>query len=224
MSPAPSIFLAGASRGVGREIARQLSTQGEGVTVLLRSEVDRPALEAMGMTVVLGDAMNFEAMAQAMGTDAPPSIVITTIGGKPVQGKRPDYMANRNLIDVAIEAKVQQFILVSSIGTGDSQGAIPPRALETLGPVLAEKYKAEQHLQTSGLTYTIIRPGGLVSEPATGRGVLTTDPRISGTIHRADVAQLVCQCIGAERAQNQVFSAVDRELLHTQIPLTPVQI
>jgi nucleoside-diphosphate-sugar epimerase len=219
-----SIFLAGASRGVGREIARLLRAQDIAVTALLRSESDRTLLDALGITVMLADAMDAEGVTQALLADPPPTLVISTIGGTPVQGERPDYIGNRNLIDAALQAKALQFILVSSIGTGDSQGAIPPRALEALGPVLAEKAKAEAYLKASGLTYTIIRPGGLSSEPATGRGVLTTDPRISGTIHRADVAQLVCQCIGAEPAYNQVFAAVDRELLHSQIPFTPVQL
>ena len=63
---------------------------------------------------------------------------------------------------------------------------------------------------SSGLTYTIIRPGGLKSEPATGNGILTEDPTIAGTIHRADVADLVCRCLGSDRANNKIFSAVDR--------------
>ena len=42
-----------------------------------------------------------------------------------------------------------------------------------LGPVLKEKAQAEAYLANSGLAYTVIRPGGLVSESATGQEVLT---------------------------------------------------
>ncbi len=50
--------------------------------------------------------------------------------------------------------------------------------METLGPVLAEKEQAENHLMASGLTHIIIRPGGLRSEPPKGEGVLTEDPSL----------------------------------------------
>lgn len=79
---------------------------------------------------------------------------------------------------------------------------------------MLEKEKAEQHLINSGLTYTIIRPGGLKSEAATGNGFLTTDYKIAGSIHRADVAQLVCECLTSETARNQVFSAIDRNMTY----------
>ena len=68
----------------------------------------------------------------------------------------------------------------------------------------------------SGLTYTVIRPGGLKSEPATGNGVLIEDPRIAGSIHRADVAQLICRCLNSERANNKILSAVDRQMVYGQ--------
>jgi|GEM_PF-1775761 len=52
------IFLAGASRGVGREIAKYLVEQNQKVKALLRSPDSRPELEAMGIQVVMGDALD----------------------------------------------------------------------------------------------------------------------------------------------------------------------
>ena len=206
-------FLAGASRGVGREIAHCLRAQSLSVQAFLRSEAARSELEAMGIQVRLGDALNPDAVEQAMAGE-PLQAVISTIGGLPKDGQRADFLGNKNLIDAAVKAGVQKFILVSSIGSGESAAALPPQAMETLRPVLIEKEQAEQHLINSGLTYVIIRPGGLKSEPATGNGVLTPDPTIAGTIHRADVAQLVCQCLLSERANNRTLSAVDRNMVY----------
>lgn len=222
MTTQPLIFLAGASRGVGREIALRLAANPSyAVKALLRSEAARPDLEAMGITVVMGDALDPVAVAQAMQGDSI-AAVISTVGGLPQDGQRSDYLGNRNLIDAAVAAGVGQFILVSSIGSGNSAVALAPHILEALGPVLVEKDKAEQHLIASGLTYTIIRPGGLKSEPATGNGVLIQDPTIAGSIHRADVADLVCRCLQAPPAFNQVFSAVDRQMLYGTPDLQPV--
>ncbi|MEM6400000.1 MAG: SDR family oxidoreductase [Cyanobacteria bacterium P01_D01_bin.116] len=210
------IFLAGASRGVGREIANCLTAQDNQVKALLRTEEKRQELEAMGITVALGDALNIEDVEKAILAEEAIDTVISTIGGVPKDSERADYLGNKNLIDVAIKAGVRKFILISSIGSGDSANAIPPQALETLKPVLIEKEKAEKHLIASGLTYTVIRPGGLKSEPSTGNGILTEDPKIAGTIHRADVAQLVCRSITSEKTNNKVLSAIDENMIYGQ--------
>ncbi|MEH1959249.1 MAG: SDR family oxidoreductase [Nostoc sp.] len=216
MTSASYIFLAGASRGVGREIAQYLRAQQLKVKALLRTAAVATELERIGIEVVLGDALNVEDVERAMVTDEPIHTVISTIGGLPTDVERPDYPGNKNLIDAAVKAGVQKFILVSSIGAGNSVVAASPQVLAVLGKVLAEKDKAEQHLIASGLTYTIIRPGGLKSEPATGNGVLTEDPQIIGSINRADVAQLVGRCLNSERANNKILSAVDRNMLFGQ--------
>lgn len=216
MSSESYIFLAGASRGVGAEIATCLLQQNLKIKALLRSETSKAELESQGITVVMGDALDAAGMENAMLGDEPISAVISTIGGLPKDGERADFLGNKNLIDAAVKAKVKKFILVSSIGSGNSVVALSPQVLQALGPVLVEKEKAEQHLINSGLTYTVIRPGGLKSEQATGNGILTEDPKVAGTIHRADVADLVCRCLLSEKTNNKIFSAIDRNMIYGQ--------
>jgi uncharacterized protein YbjT (DUF2867 family) len=206
-----TIFLAGASRGVGLEVAKILTQQQIPTIALLRSPIAQPTLEAMGVTVRCGDAMVSDDLETAMG-DVNISTLISTVGGKSIDGVRSDFTANRNLIDAAVKFGVQRFILITSLGTGNSVNAIPASALEVLGEALAAKHQAEQHLIASGLIYTIIRPGGLKSEPATGNAVLTADPTIGGLIYREDVADLICQCVKSDRSYNQTLAAVDRNL------------
>ena len=207
------VFLAGASRGVGHEILKGLMAQNQQVKALVRSQSAASELQAMGVETAIADALNPEQIEQAMSGEI--ETVISTIGGKPQDGERADYLGNKNLIDAAVKSGVKRFILVTSIGSGESASALPPQAFAALKEVLAEKEKAEQHLIASGLTYTIVRPGGLKSEPATGNGVLTEDPKIAGTIHRADVAELVCRCLISDRANNKIFSAVDRTMTYS---------
>ena len=56
------------------------------------------------------------------------------------------------------------------------------------------------------MEFTIIRPGGLKSEPATGAGVLTEDKQVCGAVHREDVARLVVKALLSPKATNKVMN------------------
>ena len=133
------VFLAGASRGVGREIAKQLVIEGHRAIALLRSDKAEAELSAMGVEIVKGDALAGEAMKQLMAEHSPDA-VISTIGGLPEDGAvRADFLGNKHLIDAAVAAKAKRFILISSIGSGDSAQALPDNVLEVLGAGLKGK-------------------------------------------------------------------------------------
>jgi uncharacterized protein YbjT (DUF2867 family) len=212
MTTSGSIFLAGASRGVGNQIARILSTQNLPVLALIRSPAAQTDLQAMNIETVVGDALNLADVTNAMTGQI--SAIISTIGGMPQDGQRADFLGNKQLIDAAVKSGVERFTLVSSLGAGATKDAIPATAYESLAVVLADTEKAEQYLIDSGLNYTIIRPGGLKSEPATGNGVLTLDTHVAGSICRSDVAALVCQCLQSDQAKNQVLSAFDKNMVY----------
>ena len=208
-----TVFLAGASRGLGLEIANILAQQKIPTIALLRNPESQSKLEALNIQIRFGDAMNEPELAIALNGQSVDT-VISTIGGTSPEGVRSDFVGNRNLIDAAVNAGVKHFILITSIGSGTSSNAIPATALAALGAVLKEKEQAEMYLQQTGLAYTIIRPGGLKSEPATGNAVLTRDSTIGGIVHRADVAELICKCVGNDRTYNQILSAVDKTMVY----------
>ena len=89
-----------------------------------------------------------------------------------------------------------RFILVSSIGAGDSRAGSPAGMLRVLGPVLVEKEKAERHLIDSGLTFTIMRPGVLKDNPATGK----RHPHAGHVRPRHDQSRRTCQ---VDRGRNR---------------------
>jgi uncharacterized protein YbjT (DUF2867 family) len=78
------------------------------------------------------------------------------------------------------------------------------------GQILQWKRRAEQYLVASGLTYTIIHPGGLVDEEG-GKRRLAVDvddgllKRKTRSIPRADVAALAVGCLGLAEATNRSF-------------------
>lgn len=204
------VFVAGGTRGVGRCIVDQLLGQGSEVVALVRSEDALKELNAIeGVTAIRGDAFEQKAVENAMdGCDA----AITTLGGATSDGgKRVDYDGNSNVIESAGILGVTRVILVTSVGCGSSKEAAPPNVFEALKEVLTAKEKAENVLikYYTNMNWTIIRPGGLKSEPATGKAILTEDTRAIGTIHREDVAALAIKALNSSNTERKVLTAID---------------
>mmetsp|Transcript_51480 Transcript_51480/g.124301 ORF Transcript_51480/g.124301 Transcript_51480/m.124301 type:complete len:287 (-) Transcript_51480:952-1812(-) len=202
------VFVAGGSKGVGREIVKKLVDQGTEVVALVRSENAAKELKAIdGVTAVMGDAFEQKSVENALdGCDA----AVSTLGGMTAD-RRVDYEGNANIIESAGILGVPRIILVTSIGCGSSKAAAPPSVFEVLKDTLAEKEKAENLLQDfyTNSNWTIIRPGGLKTEPMTGKAILTDDETAIGSIHREDVAALVVQALESAKTERKVLSAVD---------------
>ena len=204
------VFVAGGSKGVGRAVIDKLLAEGSQVVALLRSNDAVAELSALdGVTAIQGDAFEYKNVENAMdGCDA----VITTLGGSTGDNdKLVDYEGNSNVIEAAGILGVTRLILVTSIGCGTSKEAAPPAVFEVLKEVLAAKERAEKLLikYYTNMNWTIIRPGGLKSEPMTGKAILTADAKALGSIHRQDVADLVVKALTSSKTERKVLSAID---------------
>lgn len=112
-------------------------------------------------------------------------------------------------INAAQKAKVNRFIMVSSIKANDRSfwsDHVPPRIPENY--YYAAKYYADQWLLRSSLDYTIIRPARLLNEPATGKVQLAEQLTQSIdilTITRTDVAQVIADIIQNSQLHRREF-------------------
>ncbi|MGA1603170.1 MAG: SDR family oxidoreductase [Prochlorothrix sp.] len=127
-----------------------------------------------------------------------------------------DYEGQCHQIEAAKAAGVTHVVLVSSMG-----GTQPDHPLNRLGNgnVLVWKRKAEQYLLDSGLTYTIIHPGGLLDQPGGERELLVgkadtllseTPNGIPPSLPRADVAEVAVQAFLCPEAQNKGFDLISK--------------
>jgi uncharacterized protein YbjT (DUF2867 family) len=204
------VLIFGGTRGTGLEVAKLLTANGEPVTVFVRPSSDRSAVEPLGVDFVVGDALN-EGDVNAAFVDKNYRAVISTIGCFKCEVP-PDYLGNKNIFDAARAANIPRVILVSSIGAGDSADAPPWISKWFLKDVMALKTQAEDHLRSTGVGYTIVRPGGLKDGDPTGNGLLTEDVDAMGIITRADLAKLMVDALDDPAAANKVYSAMDSEL------------
>jgi len=205
------VLVFGGTRGIGLETVRQLRENGEAVTVMVRETSDLSALnEIDGVDTTVGDAMDSAAVTRAFASGEF-ATVISTLGGTPDAGFTVDSVGNMNAIDSAKASGVSRFVLVTSVGAGDSRAAAPAAMLNALGMVLAEKEKAERHLIDSGLSWTIIRPGVLTDKPANDRGELVQDTSAVGVISRAEIARLIVEAIDSEPTYGRIYSAFEKK-------------
>lgn len=201
----PTILIFGASRGLGRAFTEQALRQGHRVVALVRSPEMAAELNTLGGEVVQGDALDGAAVTQACLLAGSEAQVVSTLGSFR-QPQPVDYQGNRHVIDATEQAGLKRLLLVTSLGCGDSWQYLPERAREAFGHEVRLKSLAESWLQTSRLSWTILRPAGLQDGEATGRAVLSQGKEVHGLVRRQDVAIQGLQLLTNEQALGQIYA------------------
>lgn len=216
------LLIFGASRGVGLELARLECAAGRRVIAPVRPQSDAEALAACGATVPRADALSSEDVIGVLAGIDGEFDIVSTLGGTAGDGRRADDEGNINVIDAAVASgRARRFLLVTSIGCGEMAPFRSERAIAAFGAAVDAKTVAEDRLRASGLDWTILRPGGLLSEPATGNGILSQDIEIHGFIHRADVAALAFRALRDPATVGQAFAAVDAGRMNSVNTIPP---
>jgi len=184
------ILIAGATGKTGRIITKKLLDRGDLPRILVRNQDLAKSLFGDQVDVYVGDVRQPESLIPAMeGVD----IVISAIGTRTPVGKncpkRVDYEGVVNLIQSAKASDIKRFILISSISVTHAN-----HPMNCFGKILDWKLEGENALRESGLSYAIIRPGGLV-ESSDGHKSFVIDQgdKILGTISRTTLAE-ICVC------------------------------
>ncbi len=198
-------FVAGATGQTGRHIVAELVKRNIPVRALVRNlELAKQVLPSE-VELVLGNVLNANALTEAI---ADCDLLICATGAKPsLNALEPylvDYIGTKNLVNAAKTKNIQHFAIVSSLCVSKF---LHPLNLFWL--VLFWKKQAERYLQASGLTYTIIRPGGLLNRDKEGGLVLSgADTLFDGSIPRTKVAEVTVDALFEASAKNKVIEIV----------------
>lgn len=134
-----------------------------------------------------------------------------------------DGQGVKNLISAAQNSSVKRFVMVSSLGI-ERKDQLPFNLLNAYG-VLDAKAAAENVLRSSGLSYTIVRPGQLIDGPYTSYDLNTlikasTDgkqgvvigrgDRLLGQSSRKDVAAVCVECLKDAATENSTFEIINQ--------------
>ncbi|ONH91317.1 hypothetical protein PRUPE_8G106300 [Prunus persica] len=234
-------FVAGATGKVGSRTVRELLKLGFQVRAGVRSaqraetlvqSVKQMKLDGEGtqpvekLKIVECDLEKPDQIGPALGNA---SVVLCCIGASEkevfdVTGPyRIDYLATKNLIEAATVAKVNHFILLTSLGT--NKIGFPAAILNLFWGVLIWKRKAEEALIASGLPYTIVRPGGMERPTDAYKETHNTTLSKEDTLFGGQVSNLQVAELLASAAKNRAVSyfKVVEVIAETTAPLTPLE-
>ena len=205
------IAIAGGHGKIALLTAEQLSGRGDEVLALVRNPAHDADIREAGATPVVADLEQTTAddLAERIaGSDA----VVFAAGAGPNSGIPRKDAVDRGgavlLADAAQKAGIRRYLLVSSMGVEDVRdGATPEGAGEVFVAYLRAKLAAEDDLRARDLDWTVLRPGGLTDDPATGSVQLTPDaPR--GQVPRADVAAVLVALLDEPRSAGLVLQLI----------------
>jgi len=208
------VLVAGASGRAGRYVVQHLREQGIPFRAMTRSRAD--ARQRLGADFDGVDWFECDVRDPAQVAAAMRGVgqVISVIGANQVGGDNSaefvDYGGVKNLVDAAVAGKVNRFVLLTAIGVTDPAH---PFNKATKG-ALAWRFKGEEYLRASGVDYTIVRPGGLVNEPAGQKGLRLEQgdnwrPLLRSTLSRDDLALVLIESLRQPGARNTTFELVN---------------
>ena len=231
-----TVFVAGATGRLGIRVVRELLAAGYSVRAGVRSEEKAEGFgdqlaelaavvgplsrqDENRVKIVFCDLTDPETIAPAIGNA---SRVVCCVGAAESEftnlsaPKLIDFEGTERLINTAAALgnglQIEQFILVTSLGTG--KFGFPAGVLNLFGGILIYKRKAEEVLESSGLKYLIVRPGGMErpkDDHKLTHNVLLQkrDTLFGGTLSRLQIAELITVAIeNPDATENKTVEVV----------------
>lgn len=198
------VVIAGGHGQIALLLEERLNRRGDQPVGLVRNPDHVADLEQRGADAVVLDlekATVDEVAAVVEGADA----VVFAAGGGPGSGAARKETVDKGaailLADAAEQAGVRRYLMVSSMGTDKAD----PDSDDVFQVYLRAKKAADDDLRARDLDWTIIQPGRLTDEAATGKVSLDPDaqPR---EIPRADVAHALVAALDSPATIRKQFT------------------
>jgi uncharacterized protein YbjT (DUF2867 family) len=205
------IAIVGGHGQVARQLIPLLRGNGHEPVALVRNEEYRTDLEGRGAEMRLLDIERDDVDAFAAAFEGCGAVVFAAGGGPDgnIERKRTvDLEGSLKSIAAARQAGIDRFVQVSAIGVDDP---LPDDTADVWRAYVEAKRDADAALRASDLAWTIVRPGRLTDDPATGRIQLGADVR-RGDVTRADVAAVLAAVLDVPETTGQQWNLVNGEV------------
>jgi uncharacterized protein YbjT (DUF2867 family) len=201
------IAIVGGHGQVARHLLVELRRSEHTPVALVRKEEYRQEIESRGAEMRLLDIEAQDASAFAAAFEGCDAVVFAAGGGPDgnLERKRTvDLEGSLKSIEGARQAGIERFVQVSAIRVDDP---LPPDTDDVWRAYVEAKRDADIAVRDSGLAWTIIRPGRLTDEPATGLVALGSSLD-RGDVPRADVAAVLAAVIDQDATVGRQWNLV----------------
>src|SRR5271156_7174303 len=181
------VIVIGGHGKVALQLARILSERGDEVSSVFRNPEHSDDVAGTGAKPVVADIEQLDTNALANLLAGHDAVVFSAGagGGNPARTYAVDRDAAIRVIDAAGQAGVRRFVMVSYFGAGPNHGVSQDNSFFAYAEA---KAAADAHLQASDLDWTVLGPGRLTLEPATGRIAVGAGAAEKAEVSREDVA------------------------------------
>ena len=196
------VVVVGGHGQVAQHLLRMLAERGDQARGVIRNPDHADDLRELGAEPIVCDIEREELTDAVAGADA----VVFAAGAGPGSGaerkQTVDYGGAVKLIEAAKANGISRYLMVSAIGANK-----PDTWSGEMRPYYEAKAEADGALETSGLDYTIVRPGGLTDDPGTGR--ISVGAKVErGQIPREDVAATLLAVLDTPSTIGKAFDLV----------------
>jgi uncharacterized protein YbjT (DUF2867 family) len=202
------ILLAGSHGVTGQLLIPLLAQGGHSVRAMVRDPAQAPAVAALGGEPLIAD-LEADCADAAADCDAIMFAAGAGAGSGTARKETVDHAGAVKLIDAAKAHGARRYVMLSAINAENPESYDGDS--DSMRVYLVAKSKADQVLRASGLDYTIVRPGRLTDEPATGRVEIAPIMSRSGSITRADVAAVMAATLELENTVGKTFDLLAGE-------------
>lgn len=202
------VLVIGANGQIGHILVNQLQNHDQFEPIaMIRNPEQQSKFEEKGIKTVVGDlegpVSDLELVMQ--GVDA----VVFTAGSGGKTGPDKTLLVDLDGASKSIEAAetvgVKRYVMVSAIQAHNRENWN-----EQIKPYFVAKHHADRILVSSTLDYTIVRPGGLLNEPGTGKIKIAENLERS-TVTREDVASTIVAVLQADNTIKKSFDLINGE-------------
>lgn len=183
------IIVFGGHGKVALHLTTILSARGDAVTSVFRNPDHSDDVAATGARPVVADieSLDIAGLAELIGGHDAVVFSAGAGGGNPERTYAVDRDAAIRVIDAAAQAGTRRFVMVSYFGAGPDHGVAEDNSFYAYAQA---KAAADAHLRASRLDWTVLGPGKLTLEPATG-AIGVGQEYADGSVTREDVALVV---------------------------------
>lgn len=197
-----SVLVAGANGTTGRIVIELLKNSDKYEPVaLVRQQDQQKSFEQYNVSTILGD---LESDLSDTIKNVDKAIFAAGSGGKKV--KAVDQEGAKHFTDVVKSAGAKKIVMLSSMGADN------PSQAPDLQEYLEAKKNADEYLRSSGVNYSIVRPGALTDKNGDNKIELQEKIGKHGEIPRADVAKTLVEALDDNVKSNKTFEIISGEV------------